>query len=444
MNTPINIPEYQVSQFNRLFRDVIETNFSYVRIKGEISEIRRATRGQLYLTLKDDESILSSVIWENKKKDLQFSPEVGMEVVVTGKVTTWSKFKTTYQIDIDKVELAGEGALIKLIEDRKKRLRAKGYFDALHKRSLPFLPNKIGVITSPMGSVIHDIINRIQDRFPTSIDVWPVAVQGPDAVETIITAIRGFNSVIFQDKPDVIIVARGGGSTEDLMAFNDEELAQVVFESTIPIISAIGHETDTTIIDYVSDLRASTPTAAAEKVVPVRIDLNRIINNLSQRLTHCVKSNFNKYNDRLINLSKFLKAPNLVIKIFKERLKGAVENLYKEIGLIVRKNIYGLNSYKKLLRSPSTSVQIKKDKLQNFSKNLDRCVNENLRNLKKELNKFDSLLFSNSMRKTLKKGYSIVSKSKKIINNSELIQREDKIKIQFFDKSINIKIKKIN
>ena len=444
MNELINIPEYQVSQFNRLFRDVIETNFNYVRIKGEISEIKRATRGQLYLTLKDDESILSGVIWDNKKRNLQFNPESGMEVVVTGKITTWSKFKTTYQIDIDKVELAGEGALLKLIEDRKKRLKDKGIFDTVHKCTLPFLPNKIGVITSPTGSVIHDIINRIQDRFPTNIDVWPVAVQGPDASETIIAAIKGFNSDIFQDKPDVIIIARGGGSAEDLMAFNDEKLAQVVFESTIPIISAIGHETDTTIIDYVSDFRASTPTAAAEKVVPVRIDLDRIIDNLSQRLSYCIQNDFTKYNDQLINLSKFLKEPNLVITIFKERLKGTVENLCKENDLIVRKNIYSLNNYKKLLRSPRDAVQIKKDKLQNFSKNLDRCVNENLRNLKKELNKFESLLFSNSMSKTLKKGYSIISKSKKIINNSKLIQPADEVKIQFFDKSIDVKIKKIN
>ena len=444
MNELINVPEYQVSQFNRLFRDVIETNFSYVRIKGEISEIKRATRGQLYLTLKDEESILSGVIWDNKKRDLQFKPEVGMEVVVTGKITTWSKFKTTYQIDIDKVELSGQGALLKLIEDRKKRLQAKGIFDSVHKRALPFLPNKIGVITSPTGSVIHDIINRIQDRFPTNIDVWPVSVQGLDAAETIIAAIKGFNSVVFQDKPDVIIVARGGGSTEDLMAFNDEELAQVVFESVIPIISAIGHETDTTIIDYVSDLRASTPTAAAEKVVPVRIDLERIINNFSQRLSHCVQNDFTKYNDQLINLSKFLKEPNFVITIFKERLKGTVENLCKVTDLIVRKNIYNLNNCKKLLRPPKDTVQLKKDKLQNFSKNLDRYFNENIRYIKKELNKFESLLNSNSMNTALEKGYSIVSKSKKIINNSKLIQRSDKVKIQFFDKSIDLKIKKIN
>jgi len=444
MNELINIPEYQVSQFNRLFRDVIETNFSYVRIKGEISEIKKATRGQLYLTLKDDESILSGVIWDNKKRDLQFNPEAGMEVVVLGKITTWSKFKTTYQIDIDKVELAGEGALLKLIEDRKKRLQTKGIFDAAHKRALPFLPHKIGVITSPTGSVIHDIINRIQDRFPTNVDVWPVAVQGPDAAETIITAIKGFNSVIFQNKPDVIIIARGGGSTEDLMAFNDEELAQVVFESVIPIISAIGHETDTTIIDYVSDLRASTPSAAAEKVVPVRIDLEQIIKNFSQHLTNCVQNKFTKYNDQLINLSKFLKAPNSVITTFKERLKGIVENLCKEIDLIVIKNIYNLKNYKNLLRSPRDTAQIKKDKLQNFSNNLDRCVNANLRSIKKELNQFESLLNSNSMYKALNKGYSIISKSKKIINNSKLIQSADKIKIQFFDKSIDVKIKKIN
>ena len=326
----------------------------------------------------------------------------------------------------------------------KKRLQAKGIFDAVHKRTLPFLPNKIGVITSPTGSVIHDIINRIQDRFPTKIDVWPVVVQGSDAAETIITAIKGFNSIFLKDKPDVIIIARGGGSTEDLMVFNDEELAQVVFESVIPIISAIGHETDTTIIDYVSDLRASTPTAAAEKVVPVRIDLKRIINNLSQRLNHCIDNDFIKYNDQLVNLSRFIKAPNFVITTFKERLKNTVDNLCKEIDLIIGKNYYNLKNYNKILRSPKDTVQIKKDKLQNFSKNLDRSVNENLKNLKRDLSKFESLLNSNSMNTTLKKGYSIISKSKKIINNSALIQRADKVKIHFFDKPIDVKIKKIN
>jgi exodeoxyribonuclease VII, large subunit len=242
MSLKLNIPEYGVTQFNRELKDLIEDHYSYVRIKGEISEIRVATKGQLYLTLKDEKSILSAVVWEQKKRSLAFEPEMGMEVTLTGRITTWSKFKTTYQIDVDKIEIAGEGALLKIIEERKKRLSEKGYFDDGNKKVIPYLPSRIGVITSPTGSVIHDIINRISDRFKTPIDLWPVAVQGTEAAKNIIDAINGFNK-IKENKPDVIIIARGGGSTEDLMAFNDEKLAEVVSKSHIPIISAIGHET---------------------------------------------------------------------------------------------------------------------------------------------------------------------------------------------------------
>ena len=241
MNSNINIPEYGVTQFNKAIKDIIEDHFSYVRIKGEISEIRVATKGQLYITVKDSNSILSAVVWEQKKRSLTFEPEIGMEVILTGRVTTWSKFKTTYQIDVDKIEIAGEGALLKIIEERKKRLKAKGYFDQEIKKKTPYLPSRIGVITSPTGSVIHDIINRISERFKTPVDLWPVSVQGTEAPKSIINAINRFNSIEDHNRPDVIIIARGGGSTEDLMAFNDEELAIVVSSSDIPIISAIGH-----------------------------------------------------------------------------------------------------------------------------------------------------------------------------------------------------------
>ena len=234
MSLKLNIPEYGVTQFNKELKDLIEDHFSYVRIKGEISEIRVATKGQLYITLKDETSILSAVVWEQKKRSLTFEPEMGMEVTLTGRITTWSKFKTTYQIDVDKIEIAGEGALLKIIEERKKRLSEKGYFDDENKKQIPYLPSRIGVITSPNGSVIHDIINRISDRFKTPIDLWPVAVQGTEAAKNIIDAINGFNKFT-NDKPDVIIVARGGGSTEDLMAFNDEKLAETVFKSKIKL-----------------------------------------------------------------------------------------------------------------------------------------------------------------------------------------------------------------
>ena len=315
MQNKINIPEYYVSEFNKLFRDVIESNFGYVRIRGEISEIKTATKGQIYLTLKDDDSIISGVIWGSKKEYLQFVPKLGIEVIVTGKITTWSRYKTTYQIDIDKLEIAGEGALLKLIEDRKKRLQTQGLFDQKYKKSIPYLPSRLGIITSPTGSVIHDIINGLKDRFTINIDVWPVAVQGLEAAKSIITALNGFNSSSYQDKPEVIIIARGGGSAEDLMTFNDEDLVKAVFKSNIPIITAIGHETDTTIIDYVSDYRAATPTAASEFVVPKKKELENIIVNFSDRLNKLIQNNFSLNNDLLSNLTRLLKAPDLYIKI---------------------------------------------------------------------------------------------------------------------------------
>ena len=340
MQAKINIPEYSVSEFNKSFRDVIESNFNYVRIRGEVSEIKTATKGQIYLTLKDDSSIISAVIWESKKKYLKFFPDLGIEVIVTGKITTWSRYKTTYQIDIDNLEIAGEGALLKLIEDRKKRLQAKGLFDQKFKKNIPYLPSRLGIITSLTGSVMHDILNRLKERFPINVDIWPAAVQGSEAATSIIAAIKGFNNSSFKDKPDIIIIARGGGSAEDLMTFNDENLAMEVFKSTIPIISAIGHETDTTIIDFVSDLRAPTPTAAAELIVPLKKELENNLSNFSDRLNYSIRNNFSKKNDLLFNLIKLLKKPDYILKTYKEKFQLAHTGLNKNINFIKEKKSF--------------------------------------------------------------------------------------------------------
>ena len=444
MNIGINIPEYEVSQFNRLFKEVIETNFDYVRIRGEISELKKATSGHLYLTLKDDNSVLNATIWSQKKNYLLINPEVGMEVIVTGKISTYAKSISTYSINIDKLELAGEGALLKLIEDRKNKLQAQGIFDEKHKKELPYMSNKIGVITSPTGSVIHDIINRIKDRFPTNIDIWPVSVQGANAAETIIAAIKGFHNDSYELKPDLIIIARGGGSTEDLMTFNDENLALAVYHAYIPIISAIGHETDTTIIDYVSDLRASTPTAAAEKAVPIQKDLEQTINHMEKRLNYSIENNYHNVHSHLANLFKFLKAPSFVIQSYKEKFKLVAERLSKELKNLFQMNHKQLDHFSQLLRLPLNDMNNKKRHLHNIIKNLDRNMTNKTIYHKKELNKFTRLLKSNSLYTTLNKGYSIVRKSKKIIKKSELINQEDSINIQFLDKAIDIKIKKIS
>ena len=443
MNFGINIPEYKVSQFNRLFKEVIEKNFDYVRIRGEISELKKAASGHLYLTLKDDNSVLNATIWNQKTIFLKINPEVGMEVVVTGKISTYAKSISTYSINIDKLELAGEGALLKLIEDRKKKLQTQGIFDENHKKKLPYLPKKIGVITSETGSVIHDIINRIKDRFPTKIDVWPVAVQGVNAVENIIEAIIGFHDDSYDSKPDLIIIARGGGSIEDLMAFNDEKLALTVYQATIPIISAIGHETDTTIIDYVSDLRVSTPTAAAEKAVPMLVELEQTVNHISKKLNYSLENNYRHIYIHLSNLSKLLKAPSFLIQSFKEKFILVFENLNKELKNLFQKNFNQLDHYSQFLRSPKYNLNNKKKYLQNIIKNLDRNILDKTINAQKEFNKFTRLLESNSLYLTLNKGYSIVRKSKKIVKKSDLINKEDIINIEFIDKDIDIKIKKI-
>ncbi len=439
-----NIPEYYVSQFNKMIKGVIESNFDYLRIKGEISEIKNATKGQIYLTLKDDDSILSGVIWEPKKNFLKFYPEIGMEVIVTGKITTWSRYKTTYQIDIDQLELAGEGALLKLIENRKKKLQSKGIFDLKHKKNIPFLPEKIGVITSPSGSVIHDIINRIKDRFPVNLDLWPVAVQGEDAVENIIAAINGFNSKTFQNKPDVIIIARGGGSTEDLMAFNNENLAMTVFNSKIPIISAIGHETDNTIIDYVSDLRASTPTAAAEKAVPLQDELIQQVKNINDKIFSLCENIFEKYSYKLQNLNNLLKAPNIIINSFKERFDKTNKFFDKEFALLLNKKSNDLKYLRKNLNPPESIIKYNKNEVNIIVKDMHRTIREAMNTYTNELHKFSRLLKSNSISSNLKKGYTIISKSKKIIKKSNSINEDDLINVKFYDHSIELKVKKIN
>jgi len=444
MNSNINIPEYGVSQFNKAIKDIIEDHFSYVRIKGEISEIRGATKGQIYITLKDKNSILSAVVWEQKKRSLTFEPEIGMEVTLTGRVTTWSKFKTTYQIDVDKIEIAGEGALLKIIEERKKRLREKGYFDQEIKKQIPYLPSRIGVITSPTGSVIHDIINRVSERFKTPIDLWPVAVQGTEAPRNIIDAIKGFNSIDDQNKPDVIIIARGGGSTEDLMAFNDEQLAVAVSTSDIPIISAIGHETDTTIIDHVSDLRASTPTAAAELVVPVKLELTNIVGGLNQRMIYGMDNIFKENLTNLNNLISYLKTPQQIIESFKERLNymgaGLKRNLQNNVQMI-SSNFSALTNSLKL---PYDLINFNKSKVRVFSKNLYSLVRRDFSSVNEKYNYYIKLIEANSIQSNLKKGYSIISKNKKIINKSKDIKENDTLSATLMDSTIEIKIKKIN
>jgi exodeoxyribonuclease VII large subunit len=272
---PHNIPEFTVSQISAALQRTIEGAYARVRVRGEVSGFKRVASGHLYFSLKDADAVLDACCWKMTAGRLAIRPEDGMEVIVTGKLTTYGQ-RSRYQIIVESVELAGRGALLALIEERKRRLTAEGLFDPSRKPRLPFLPTVIGVVTSPTGAVIRDILHRLADRFPRRVLVWPVLVQGPGAAAQIAAAIRGFNALPGDGavpRPDLLIVARGGGSIEDLMAFNEEEVVRAAAASAIPLIAAVGHETDTTLIDFAAARRAPTPTAAAEMAVPVRTEL---------------------------------------------------------------------------------------------------------------------------------------------------------------------------
>jgi exodeoxyribonuclease VII large subunit len=270
-----NIPVFSVGEISAALKRTVEEAFRLVRVRGEVSGFKRAHSGHLYFTLKDEEAVLSAVCWRGVAARLKLAPEDGLEVIATGRITTYAG-RSQYQIIVESVELAGEGALLKLLEERKKKLAAEGLFDAARKKPLPFLPEVIGVVTSPTGAVIRDILHRLEERFPRRVLLWPVAVQGESAAAEIARAIEGFNRLAVKaplPRPDLLIVARGGGSLEDLWPFNEEIVVRAAARSAIPLISAVGHETDVTLIDLAADKRAPTPSAAAEIAVPVRADL---------------------------------------------------------------------------------------------------------------------------------------------------------------------------
>ncbi len=289
---------------NKLKR-VVESEFGHVRLRGEISGYKRVASGHAYLSLKDENAVIDGVIWKGNVAQLGFTPQDGAEVIATGKVTTYPG-RSKYQIVIDRMELAGEGALMALLEKLKAKLAAEGLFAASAKQRLPFLPARIGVVTSPTGAVIRDILHRLEDRCPTHVLVWPVKVQGAGSAAKIAAAVRGFDAMPAETRPDLVIVARGGGSIEDLWAFNEEVVVRAIAACSIPIISAVGHETDTTLADFAADLRAPTPTAAAEMAVPVLADLRLTLAGYGQRTEKCVRRYHQRGRERLDALVRVL------------------------------------------------------------------------------------------------------------------------------------------
>ena len=285
--TESNTPEFSVSELANSLKRTVEDAFGHVRVRGELGRVTVPRSGHIYLDLKDDKAVINGIIWKGLAARLNFKPEEGLEVICEGKLTTYPG-QSKYQIIIERMEPAGAGALMALLEERKKKLAAEGLFESSRKRAIPYLPTVIGVVTSPTGAVIRDILHRLEDRFPRHVLLWPVLVQGEGAAAQIAAAIDGFNAIDGQGgipRPDVLIVARGGGSVEDLWCFNEESVVRAAANSKIPLISAVGHETDTTLIDFASDRRAPTPTGAAEIAVPVRSELMQDLRGWADRLS---------------------------------------------------------------------------------------------------------------------------------------------------------------
>lgn len=433
-----NTPEYSVTEISLALKRTVEDQFGYVKIRGEISGCKIAASGHIYLALKDEKAVMDGVMWKGVAGRLSFRPQDGLEVVCTGKLTTYPG-RSKYQIVIDKMEVAGEGALMALLEKRKKELAAEGLFDADRKVEVPYLPSVIGVVTSPTGSVIRDILHRLSDRFPRHVIVWPVLVQGDGASKQIAEAIDGFNNIKEGEKvpkPDVLIIARGGGSLEDLWCFNEEEVIRAVARSKIPLISAVGHETDTTLIDYVSDFRSPTPTAAAERAVPVRDDLIYTIKDFDIRLEKATRRYLNNLGQSVEGLGRGLPKPSELLGLSSQRFDEMSERLPRALKVGVEKRALKLDSIKSLLRSETIKSRISRtvDQLRLTEGRMNRAV-ANITFQKRTF--FESparLLESLSYHKVLERGFAVVrDEGGKAVSDGKKVKSGENIGIEFRD-----------
>lgn len=324
-----NAAPLSISEISAMLKRTVEDRFGFVRLRGELSGVKRAASGHLYCSLKDEKACIDGVMWRTGAQRLAFRPEDGLEVIASGKLTTYPG-RSKYQIVIERMEIAGEGALLALLEKLRSRLAVEGLFAPERKRALPYLPDVIGVVTSPTGAVIRDILHRLADRFPSRVVVWPVLVQGEGAAQQIAAAVRGFSQLAEDGpvpRPDLVIVARGGGSIEDLWAFNEEAVVRAIAESSIPVISAVGHETDTTLADHAADLRAPTPTAAAELAVPVREELGALLAELALRKRRCVMRPVALGRERLEARVRHLPKPEALLAQASQRLDDLSDRL---------------------------------------------------------------------------------------------------------------------
>lgn len=433
-----NSLEFSVSEISSKIKWLLENNLGTVKVKGEVSGLKIASSGHAYFSLKDTNAILATTCWRHNLMKVPFKLEEGLEIVVTGKITAYAG-QSKYQISADYIEPAGSGAFMKILQERKARLEQEGLFAKEHKKSIPFLPKKIGIVTSMTGAVIKDIIHRIEDRCPTHLLIWPVAVQGESAATEIANAINGFNQLPENQKPDLIIVARGGGSIEDLWSFNEEIVVRSTYNSTIPIISAVGHETDYTLIDLASDIRAPTPTAAAEFAVPVLVDLKYTLQSLEQSMKNKLTNLIKYQRERLDGNKRALTQVITRLNYNTQRIDELSFRLMESLPNLLRNKENSLQYFPLSRIRPIKILKYKYLQYKHYSDNLigkkDFLLNKQEHRLALNVSLLNSLDYSN----VLKRGYAMIkNKNGKFLSSISEAQKSDSLYLKMQDGELEV------
>jgi len=429
-----------ITEISQALKRTVEDRFGFVRVRGELSGVKRAASGHLYCSLKDEKSVIDAVMWKGTAQRLSFVPEDGLEVVVSGKLTTYPG-RSKYQVVMERMEIAGEGALLALLEKTRRRLEAEGLFAAERKRALPFAPKVIGVVTSPTGAVIRDILHRLADRFPTRVVVWPVLVQGQGSAEQVASAMRGFGALDGSNnvpRPDLLIVARGGGSIEDLWTFNEEIVVRAIAESPIPVISAVGHETDTTLADYAADRRAPTPTAAAEMAVPVLRDLAATLEDLALRQRRSADRPIALGRERLEARAQRMPTAESLLQVPRQRLDDMAERLRR--GLLDRAS-KGRERLGALRLSPAVLDRNVRDARQRLANTrlVPSLITRPLAESRQKLAGLERLRLQLDPEAPLSRGYVLVSSADhKLVGTKALAATQTLLTLKFADGVLDV------
>ncbi|MFY7835158.1 MAG: exodeoxyribonuclease VII large subunit [Novosphingobium sp.] len=437
-----NAPALSISEISALLKRTVEDRFGFVRVRGELSGVKRAASGHLYVSLKDENARLDGVMWRGNVQRLNFRPEDGVEVIATGKLTTYPG-RSNYQIVIDRMEIAGEGALLALLAKLKARLEGEGLFDPARKKALPFLPRVIGVVTSPTGAVIRDILHRLSDRFPTRVIVWPVLVQGQGAGAQVANAVRGFSALQpggSIPRPDLVIVARGGGSIEDLWCFNEEDVVRAVADCSIPIISAVGHETDTTLCDFAADLRAPTPTAAAELAVPVQAELAAFVADLNARQRRALARQLAQAKERLEARSQRLPQPQALLQGQAQRVDDLGERLRR--ALLHRTEIAGslLARHAGALRPALLTARVDRERERLTARRLrPEVLLQRIEHARGKVDSLDRLRRSLNPEAPLERGYVLVTdRDDNLVKDKATAAQRTALTLKFADGTLDV------